>query len=136
MYILLCVLAVLLFLGTVFLALKLNRSRQFIESHTIAICGAILVAGLVLKIIEHKTTESDVDDCKSQASWVDRNVGYNTVFKFKDGERYSYQSVFRIDGTAETEYRVFGNSECELYKKAIPIIKTFHEAQKQAEEDE
>jgi hypothetical protein len=57
------------------------------------------------------------------------------VFKFKDGERYSYHSVIRIDGTAETEYRIDGRTECELYKKAIPIIKTYHEAQKQVEEE-
>ena len=136
MDILLYVLAILLFLGTVIVTIKLDRRGQFIESHTIAICGAILLACLASKIIEHKPTESDIDDCQSQATWVDQNVGYNMVFKFKDGERYSYQSVIRIDGTAETEYRVYGNSECELYKKAIPIIKTYHEAQKQVEEEE
>lgn len=136
MDILLGVLAILLFLAMILLTVSLAHQSKFIESTAVAVCGSILLVGIVAKIIEHKPTESDIDDCQSQATWVDQNVGYNMVFKFKDGERYSYQSVIRIDGTESTEYRIEGRNECELYKKAIPIIKTYHEAQKQVEEEE
>lgn len=124
--------------GGIFLFIKLINRGETIEGLTILICAAIIAGALIIDVSKSDTFEevAAIEDCQTQFDWLNKNVHYIMTFRFKEGDRVVHQIVFRIDGTAETEYRVSANTECGAIKKAVPIASAYFEAQKQVEEVE